>query len=372
MRVALLTNFIAPYRLPVFRALALQVGELRVLLSTVMEDNRAWAVDWSGLDVVVQRTITVPRTWRGAGFRERTQLHIPLDTVRQLERFQPEVIITGEFGARSISAVRYGRRHRVPVILWATLTDRLEAQRGRLRRALRRWLLRRVDRVIVNGEPGARYIRLFRYPHARIAQIPQTTELRPFLQLPLRRGPSSSARHLLYVGSVSERKGIAFLLAAMSQLQEPQRVRLDIVGDGPLRVPLEQQYRNSGLTLNWVGNVQYDELPRWYGEAEFLVFPTLGDEWGLVVNEALAAGLPVIGSSYSQAVEELVRCGENGWVFVPESVGAVQQAIARALACDPASVATMREAARSSVAHLEPTAIARRMFSLLQQTRSEY
>ena len=89
-------------------------------------------------------------------------------------------------------------------------------------------------------------------------------------------------------------------------------------------------------------------------------------------NEALAAGLPGIGSSYSQAVEELVRCGENGWVFAPESVGAVQQAIVSALACDPASVATMREAARSSVAHLEPTAIARRMFSLLQQTRLEY
>ena len=78
MRVALLTNFIAPYRLPVFRALALQVGEMRVLLSTVMEDNRAWAVDWSGLDVVVQRTLTAPRTWRGAGFRERIQLHLSL------------------------------------------------------------------------------------------------------------------------------------------------------------------------------------------------------------------------------------------------------------------------------------------------------
>ena len=112
-------------------------------------------------------------------------------------------------------------------------------------------------------------------------------------------------------------------------------MRLDIVGDGPLRVPLEEQYRDSGLMLNWVGNVQYDELPRWYGEAEFLVFPTLGDEWGLVVNEALAAGLPVIGSSYSQAVEELVRCGENGWVFAPESVGAVQQAIVCLLYTSP-------------------------------------
>ena len=49
-----------------------------------------------------------------------------------------------------------------------------------------------------------------------------------------------------------------------------------------------------------------------------LVFPTLADEWGLVVNEALAAGVPVLGSLYSQAVEELVRDGENGWTFRPD------------------------------------------------------
>ena len=78
-------------------------------------------------------------------------------------------------------------------------------------------------------------------------------------------------------------------------------LRAELESQPPLfAVPLEEQYRDSGLMLNWVGNVQYDELPRWYGEAEFLVFPTLGDEWGLVVNEALAAGLPVIGLTPSR------------------------------------------------------------------------
>lgn len=372
MRVALLTNFIAPYRLPLFRALAARVGDLQVLISTPMEDTRAWAVDWSDLDVVVQRTFTVARTWRGRGFRERTQVHVPLDTACRLARFQPDVIVTGELGARSMAAVRYARRHEVPVILWATLTDHLEARRGRLRRALRGWLLRRVDRVIVNGEADARYIRRFGYPDARVARVPYTTELQPFLQLSLRREPSRAERHLLYVGSVSERKGVALLLAALAELEDRRQLRLTIVGDGPLRASLESRYRDCGVVLHWAGNVQYGELSVWYGQAEFLAFPTLGDEWGLVVNEALAAGVPVIGSRYSQAVEELVRCEQNGWVFAPDSVGAVRQAVAHALACDPESVATMREAARSSVAGLEPAAIAEGMFDLLRQTRAEY
>ena len=371
MRVALLTNFIPPYRLPVFRALAAKVGSLRVLVSTPMEENRAWEVDWSGLDVVVQRTFTVARMWRGVGFRERVQLHVPLDTAGQLARFQPDVIVTGELGARSLAAVRHARRHDVPVILWATLTDQLETRRGRVRGALRRWLLRRADRVIVNGEAGARYIRRFGYPDARIARIPYTTDVRPFVQLPLGRvrGPT---RRLLYVGSVSERKGIALLLEALSQMADRQELCLTIVGDGPLRRPLEHHHRHSGVDLEWIGNVPYDELPVWYGKAEFLVFPTLGDEWGLVVNEALAAGLPVIGSRYSQAVEELIRHGENGWVFAPESAEAVREALERALACDPARVAAMQSAARDSVAHTDPAAMADRMFDLIRQTRAEY
>ena len=52
-----------------------------------------------------------------------------------------------------------------------------------------------------------------------------------------------------------------------------------------------------------------------YAKASLFAFPTLADEWGVVVNEAMAAGLPVLGSIYSQAVEELVEDGVSGWVF---------------------------------------------------------
>ena len=83
MRVALLTNFIPPYRLRFFEALAREAGELRVFVSTRMEGNRDWNADWGSLDVVVQKTLTLQKTWREHGFAERQEVHIPYDTARR-------------------------------------------------------------------------------------------------------------------------------------------------------------------------------------------------------------------------------------------------------------------------------------------------
>jgi hypothetical protein len=85
LRIALLTNFIPPYRIPVFQEIAGRVASFRVLVSTLMEANRHWAVDFGRLEVVVQRNLTLRRTWRHpSGFEETVYLHFPWDTLWQL------------------------------------------------------------------------------------------------------------------------------------------------------------------------------------------------------------------------------------------------------------------------------------------------
>ena len=74
----------------------------------------------------------------------------------------------------------------------------------------------------------------------------------------------------------------------------------------------------------------------------------------MVVNEAMAAGLPVLGSLYSQAVEELVRDGHNGWYFRPDSQGEMYSALDRALNTSDAKVLEMRSNARKTVEYLTP------------------
>src|SRR5206468_6354612 len=129
---------------------------------------------------------------------------------------------------------------------------------------------------------------------------------------------------------------------------------------------LEHRPRPPNLVLRFVGNVRYRDLPTWYEQGGILVFPTLADEWGVVVNEALAAGLPVLGSLYSQAVEELVRDGQNGWMFRPDRAEEIWRALDRALSLPEPELHAMRVQARRSVDHLTPALVADRILNAVR------
>ncbi|MGH7445701.1 MAG: glycosyltransferase family 4 protein [Longimicrobiales bacterium] len=366
-RVAFLTNFLPPYRIPFLEALALRVQALRVFVSTPMEPNRDWPPEWGALDVIVQRGVSVSRTWRERRFSERLDLHVPMDTIPLLRAYRPDVILSSEMGARTAQAMIFGRATGTPVHIWATLVDHLESRRGRTRRLLRHWLLRDAAGIIVNGAGGACYIRRFAVPEQRIARIPQTTAIDRFACVALERGPDEAHR-LLVVGSLSQRKGVDLLLAGVRMAAErapARRIELIVVGDGPEGDRLRAFDLPPQVRVTWHGHAAYGALPALYGRCGILVFPTLGDEWGLVVNEALAAGVPVLGSRYSQAVEELVVDGVNGWTFLPDSVTDVAAALERALGTSATKLADMRVAARASVAALTPDHVADRFVQAL-------
>lgn len=365
-RVALLTNFLPPYRRPVLEALRARVGALRVYVCTPMERNRDWVPDWGELDVVVQRSVTIARTWRAQRFSERVDLHVPVDTIPLLRAFRPDVILSGEMGARTVQAMLYGRATGTPVHIWATLVEHLELGRGRVRRMLRQWLLQQAAGVIVNGAGGACYVRRFAVKDERIACIPQTTAIARFGAVPLDR-TAADAHRLLVAGRLSQGKGLDLLLQAIGMVaaRRPGALDLTIVGDGPERDRLRAIPLSPNVRVTWVGHVEYDALPAFYAASGILVFPTLGDEWGLVVNEALAAGVPVLGSGYSQAVNELVVDGENGWTFLPDSVTLIADAVERALDTPAERLAEMRVQARQSVVGLTPEAVAGRFAEAL-------
>lgn len=373
MRLALLTNFVPPYRLPVYRALRDRAGELRIFISTAMEKGRPWQPRWEDLDVVVQKSWSVQRTWRHERFSQPIEMHLPYDTILQLRHWRPDAVITAEFGLRTIQAIAYARAARVPVVVWATLSEHMEAGRGALRTAVRRMIVRSADRILVNGENGARYIRSLGAPDAKAVRVAQAIELAPFVALPLARD-QRTARRLICVGNVTQLKGVDLLiegLAIRARCCPNQALALTIVGDGPLRAPLQRVTLPANLEVEWRSAVDYHELPSVYATAGLLIFPTQGDEWGLVVNEAMAAGLPVIGSIFSQAVEELVEDGRNGWRFEPSSAQAVADAVGRALAVPDEELDAMRARARQVAMQITPDTVAERIMEVLDEIRSE-
>ena len=93
------------------------------------------------------------------------------------------------------------------------------------------------------------------------------------------------------------------------------------------------------------------------------MFPTLSDEWGLVVNEAMAAGLPVLGSRYSEAVEEMVETDVTGWKFRTDQAEEMDEAIDQAMHVSDERLEFMRSAARQRVAAFAPEKIADQVVS---------
>jgi len=92
--------------------------------------------------------------------------------------------------------------------------------------------------------------------------------------------------------------------------------RLVILGDGPERGELEQLVQSLGIEgVSFPGFVQIDQLPIYYGLAGVFILPSHKDTWGLVVNEAMAAGLPVLVSTRCGCARDLVCEGGNGFTF---------------------------------------------------------
>jgi glycosyltransferase involved in cell wall biosynthesis len=368
--VTLLTNFVPPYLVSLFAALQARVGRLSLVVSTPMEGNRPWAFQGEGLPVRVQRTLTLRRRWRHpGGFSEALYLHVPLDTLPILWRERPDVIVTTEFGARTLQAVLYrALQPRTRIVLWAPVSEASERGRGGVRRGLRRWLLRRVDAVIVSGQSGARYVAGLGFPEAAIFCMPPYAATLPARE-PSAQLQERASRRLLYVGQLVARKGLGpFLddLARHATASPAEDLELWIVGDGPERAALEARPMPENVALRFCGNVAYDELPATYRRAGILVFPTLADEWGVVVNEAMAAGVPVLGSLHSQAVEDLVQEGRTGWTFRPDREGEAQAALARALATPADELEEMRARCLAQARRFAPELAVLRMLEAIE------
>lgn len=369
-QVALFTNFLPPYRIPMLEALEKRLDGLQIFVSVGMEPNRAWPVDWGRLSVTVQRCMTLHQTWRHPnGFSERIFVQLPYDTLWLLFRRRPKVVVSGELGLRTILAALY--RRCMPgsrLLIWATLSEYTEQGRGRLREMLRRWLVHQADAFLVNGESGARYLRRLGVADERLNRLPQTTEVSAYRHL--ERPSKGDVRRLLYVGQLVERKGLGAFFAALQQWSERhpgKELEVSLAGNGPLREALETASLPPGIRCRFLGNVPFQEVPGLYAQADVLVFPTLADEWGLVVNEAMAAGLPVLGSLYSQAVEELVEDGRNGWTFRPDQPSEILAALERALSVPNDEVERMGQAARERVADLTPERMAERIARAIAQ-----
>jgi len=330
-RVALLTNLVSPYRRPVFARMARQLS--LTLLHGKMESNRPWPE--APLPGACDRVVagwTFRWTRRLAGrVCDRRYLHIEPGYIPELLRARPEAIITIEIGFRTAVALIYGALFRIPVWVWWGGTLHTEQNLSRLRRTIRFLAARCVRHWISYGATSTEYLLSLGVPRRRILQIQNCVDeamfpgnTRPALDL-------HPKPVLLHAGRLVAGKGVAGFLETAARLQKQgASFSILLVGGGPDEALLRRRAAQLQLrNLHFVPSQPPEAMASFYRSADVLVFPTLDDVWGLVANEAILSGLPVLCSKYAGCAQELF--GEE-CIFDPADPDAFADALRRAIA----------------------------------------
>lgn len=148
-----------------------------------------------------------------------------------------------------------------------------------------------------------------------------------------------STKVLLYVGRVAAEKNIPLLLKTYASLQQTHKVKLVIVGDGPLKAELEKTHPD----IIFCGVKTGEELAEHFASGDYFIFPSLTETFGLVTLEALASGLPVL--AYDMAAAHMHIYQEvNGMTVKPEDEEAFVEAAHELLALD---ITNLKTAARN-------------------------
>ena len=370
LRVALLTNSLSPHSLPVCEFIAGAVHRFQAFLSSAADHYHSFPKPVASFPITVQRSfnrLRLPR--RAYGYWQRSELHVPYDTYAQLRAYQPHLVVSVQLGLRTAMAVLYRvRRPGVKLILWATLSRHTEARRHWLRRRLRLWIVRHIDGAFVNGRQGEEYLRSLGY-RGPVDTIPYAIEEAAFGGDLFR--PRQGIYRLIYAGQLVPQKGLRNFCAVLNRwcAAHPEvQLEFKLVGDGSEARLIRTMACEPNLRVMILSAMTQERLAVEYHRADVIAFPTLGDEWGVVVNEAMIAGLPVLGSLLSQAVVELVRDGETGWVFDPRDPESLMAAVDRAFATGIVRLEEMSAQARWDIAKLSPAIIGERAVVAMERT----
>jgi glycosyltransferase involved in cell wall biosynthesis len=370
LRVVFLLDFIWPSRVKVFQIIAQNVSDLRILCSKLRGDDRRWESVSDGLSVCVQRTLSWNGRWRyTTGVSESRPVDFPIDTLPFLFDLKPDVVISSQLGFRSLAAAVYRlMRTKSRFVLWLQMAEHQQKGRRPIRWTLHHLLLAVTDHVITNGPSCTAYVLKHNYPSRQITEINTVCDLKPFQAIPRCSIEWERLKRLIYVGRLVEVKGLLPFLEVLDSVVSaiPDiEVEFSIVGYGPLEEKLQNWKVNcERVRIRMIGFVDTIAHPEIYRQGDVFVFPTLSDEWGLVVNEAMAAGLPVFGSLYSQAVECLVRDGINGLTFTPLSDD-VAPKLKNLLMLDERTIHELGDNSRVSISDFTPEYAANRFLEVI-------
>lgn len=298
----------------------------------------------------------------GVDWRRNLQPRLALKLWRKLNRANPSVVLVpGYYTLPALCAAVWARLHGRRSVL---MSESTRADHARVwwkefaKRQMVRWLF---DGAIAGGRPHARYLDELglRGPIRRAYDVVDndfyargTDHARATLD---RRQLGLPDDYFLFVGRLAPEKNAAGLIEAFAGYRDGGgTASLVLCGDGPLRSALAERAAAAGVAehVRFEGLKTAAELLPYYAFARAFVLPSTREPWGLVVNEAMASGLPVVVSNASGCAEDLVRA--NGLVFDPHAPDGLRRCLTIVGALAAGDLEAMGERSRRIIAHYSP------------------
>lgn len=286
-----------------------------------------------------------------------------------LRRFQPEVIcINGYTDPVASPTFEFAKRNpNCFVLLWSETTA-FDQRRQWWRERLKSYMLRGYDGALVAGSPHCKYLQNLGMPAERIRIVGGCVDNDYFRDGTDHAREYQEQRHklglpenfFLYVGRFISVKNVQVLLRAFQKYRKGSGPwSLVLVGTGEeeshLRQAAAEQHTGA---VHFAGLKQPSELVKYYAFASCFVLPSISEPWGLVVNEAMASGLPVLVSNRCGCAADLVEENVNGFLFDPEDADAIAGVMAR-MSSNRVDLLKMGERSRARVAAFNPSEFAR-------------
>ncbi len=377
--ICCLEPVLAPYSIPRFKAMQLMRGDysVHVMALSAREQLREQLQEWGRqrADLGFDYVEAVPeKTVESLTSQEQTER-----VIQWLNGLDPAaVVISGYFYAGMRAAARWTRQHK-RLSIYIGDSQWGDRRRNPLKEWVKGWWTRRhYDAAFAAGERTAAYLQMMGFPREKIwtgfdvvdNQVFSTgaaiarrdlAVLRARLQLP--------ERFFLFVGRFSPEKNLTRLVEAYASYRRTAGSNawgLVLAGGGP-QEPLLRQKVEGIPGVVFAGSHRSDQLALYYGLASCLILPSVSETWGLVVNEAMAAGLPVIVSHRCGCVPELVRHGLNGYVVDPFDIDGMAQTMA-VMSSTLVNLESMGEMSRRLVALYTPETWAKSLADCIDRT----
>lgn len=303
-RIAMILNIPSPYREETHIILNENLkNNYRVYYCARIEPNRLWDISNGNYNKTFLKKPIL-------NFKKKS-IYLNIDILKELNKYNPDVIITGGFNPTMLLAFLWSKFQKKKHISITDGTVFSEESLSNIHKWVRNFVYRYTDAFIGGSKKSLELYSKYNITEEKQFHSPLCIKNNLYAQS---RGIPKKY-DVIFSGQFIDGKMPFFFINVIKLVSESIPCKVILIGSGKLKEKIIHNLEELKIEYSHPGFIKQEQLPFVYGSAKILLFPTKRDAWGVVANEACAAGLPVITCNNAGVANELIVHDYNGYVL---------------------------------------------------------